>query len=1554
MKRISSVLLFLVFAFAVSPAHACIFSGGTISCETDCGGEGGDLICTDPIPNPMPNSPDHDEEGWSYHLCPYQTTTTGDVPRKGYASCQASGGCGEPLFDPHFPGASKTFWDSFLAGRPEDDNRLCTPGQTVDSGWGVTLGGVGPCSAASPQWKANIQIEDGREIVHPDYETVGPGGPDDCVAPVTNTFKSWVKKTRGIGCPTGFALRQTGDNYQCIKRISSSCPVTNSGQIELPEGFESHKETDLSAAIIFGRQFSASIWRPTTAIAPNDPGQKHWQHTYERRLFLYPNGRVLALRQDHRQWLFKDDDTLAVPLDGPNPILKRQLNGAVITGWTLLTPGNELEVYDTSGQLLEIRRQSEKVLSMVYSDANTPIGIAPYAGLLIQVNNERGRSLDLTYNANGQVSTAAVGTETVNYGYDIDGVLNSVIYPDQTARGFIYNESDHLDTYPSPTLQLTGIIDEAGIRIAHYFYDDMGRVKEEYGPTPQIGRRTMQYFAYSYLKVIETDPLGAERERRYSLKGGAYRNTYNFDGCSSCGAVDRTSINYNSAGVQTSVRDAMNNLTLTTHDPVLGVETYRRDPVFNKWNTTWDPVLRRRLQMEIRKNHLLTVRNQWTYNARGQVLSSTQTDVATAATRVTTRTYCDSVDLVQGCPIVGLLRTVDGPRTDVSDITTYEYHLADAANCVAGPGCDHRAGDLLRVTNAAAQSSEYLQYDLAGRVQRMADANGIETHVTYDTRGRLTSRRVCAAGTPAYPCTGTGVAQTTMTYTQWGGVGTVTQADGRVLTYGYDDAHRLTSITDGLGNSIVYTLDPAGNRTAEQTFDPNQTLKRAMSRQFSEMGELEASLNAQANATQYTYDPNGNRETSTDALGVVTDNDYDRINRLIKTVQDKGTTSDIQSTIQYAYDERSNLTKVTDPKGLKTEYFYNGFSDQIELRSPDTGTTTYEFDSAGNRSAQVDARSVRTEYDYDLLNRLTTIRYPADTSKNIGFVYDQLYATECPTGSSVTGRLSRFTDHSGQTTLCYDHRGNVTRKVQVTAGVSLVTAWTYDLANRVSSTSYPSGLVVNMTRDTLGRINGMTLAGATLAGGGTTLISGVTYEPFGPIAQITYGDGHTQNRSYDQNYWITELNSSRTTGLDAYFDQDAVGNIVKLSSQPIGSGGGSGTDRTIAYDDLYRLTDVQDRNSVLIEQFSYDDTGNRLSKTSADVNAEATGAYAYGSTDHRLASVGGVSRSYDVVGNLTAIAEPSNPPGFVFDERNRLVEKTDGGVSQLVVDYNGRGERVWRSAGGVNAYDESGQLVGEYDGTGALVSEVVWLDSLPVGVLRGTTVYPVEADHLGSPRVVADGATAIWHWDLVGAVFGDAAPNEDPDGDSTTFEFDLRFPGQQWDAVSGLSYNYFRDYESGTGRYVESDPIGLNGGVATYTYARSDVLARIDAFGLRDADLPFNFGHGSTNSGFFPVVPEPGPPPANCRIEGDNPGCSNCEQIRDSCLSVNALGGNLFAFSAACLGGGIGRAAGAGADVSIPVVVGGGTAATAKPTLDNLCQYIYTKCKAKQNSDAAK
>jgi len=118
----------------------------------------------------------------------------------------------------------------------------------------------------------------------------------------------------------------------------------------------------------------------------------------------------------------------------------------------------------------------------------------------------------------------------------------------------------------------------------------------------------------------------------------------------------------------------------------------------------------------------------------------------------------------------------------------------------------------------------------------------------------------------------------------------------------------------------------------------------------------------------------------------------------------------------------------------------------------------------------------------------------------------------------------------------------------------------------------------------------------------------------------------------------------------------------------------------------------------------------------------------------------------------------------------------------------------------------------------------------------GVGLYFIDTDHLNTPRLVENQSQqAVWKWDQA-EPFGDSVPNENP-SNLGAFKFDLRYPGQVADAETGTNYNFFRDYSPSDGKYKESDPIGLKGGLATYSYASNSPIELVDPTG-RAAAIP--------------------------------------------------------------------------------------------------------------------
>jgi RHS repeat-associated protein len=110
-------------------------------------------------------------------------------------------------------------------------------------------------------------------------------------------------------------------------------------------------------------------------------------------------------------------------------------------------------------------------------------------------------------------------------------------------------------------------------------------------------------------------------------------------------------------------------------------------------------------------------------------------------------------------------------------------------------------------------------------------------------------------------------------------------------------------------------------------------------------------------------------------------------------------------------------------------------------------------------------------------------------------------------------------------------------------------------------------------------------------------------------------------------------------------------------------------------------------------------------------------------------------------------------------------------------------------------------------------------------------MYFIHVDHLNTPRLVADELQrTVWRWDQQ-EPFGNNVPDENPSG-LVAFDLPLRLPGQYFDKETNVHYNYFRDYDPETARYVQSDPVGLEGGLNTYAYVRSHPLTYFDPDGL--------------------------------------------------------------------------------------------------------------------------
>jgi YD repeat-containing protein len=719
------------------------------------------------------------------------------------------------------------------------------------------------------------------------------------------------------------------------------------------------------------------------------------------------------------------------------------------------------------------------------------------------------------------------------YTYDSQENLVSVTYPDSTTRTYLYQNT----AFPHA---LTGIIDENGQPFATFTYDAQGRAvsSQHAGGVEKV---TLT-FDTEHSSTTVTDALGTPRTYDYQTILGVARPSTATQPCPGCGS-STTHTEYDANGNVALVTDYNGNETAFTYDLTRNLETQRVEaantPQQRTIATAWHPTFRliTRVAEPLRITTYVYDDTGSTCGAQGALCSKTlqaTTDTTgaqgfnatqTGSPRVWRYTYNSNGQVV----------TVDGPRTDVTDITTLTYDTQ---------------GNLTTITNALRHVTRITAYDVHGKPLTMKDPNGLVTTLTYDTRQRLTSRTV-------------GTETTTYAYDGVGQLTKVTLPDGSFLTHTYDAAHRLTHIQDSVGNKIVYTLDAIGNRIQEQVFDPSNTLTQTRSRIFDALSRLAQSIGAQSQPTVYQYDPNSNLTGVTDPLNQAATSSYDALNRLVQlTDPNHGNT-------RYAYNGRDQLVSVTDPRNLTTHYSYTDLKDLTQTVSPDTGTTQKTYDEAGNLLTSTDAKGQTTLYTYDALNRVTQIAFAGGTTHT--YQYDQ--------GDNGLGRLTRITDNSSTTGYVYDQHGRVLTERRKIGGTNFVTHYRYNAAGQLIAMTYPSGRVLGFAYDQANRV-------VRLALDGQPLLTAIAYQPFGKAVSWTFGNGAPYTRTVDLDGRIDTYTLGTDTRTLIY---DPASRIVGFSYSNVTQ------DQTFDYDALDRLTQFIATSTT--QGYAYDATGNRISQT---------------------------------------------------------------------------------------------------------------------------------------------------------------------------------------------------------------------------------------------------------------------------------------------------------------------------------------------------------------------
>jgi len=644
------------------------------------------------------------------------------------------------------------------------------------------------------------------------------------------------------------------------------------------------------------------------------------------------------------------------------------------------------------------------------------------------------------------------------------------------------------------------------------------------------------------------------------------------------------------------------------------------------------------------------------------------------------------------------------------------------------------------------------------------------------------------------------------------GAGTITSSPAGI------DCGATCSADFPTNTQVTLTATPATGTTFGGWFGACAGTATTCTVTLNQATSVNATFSAPA-ITTYQYDANGNLTQVTDPLGRIRQVQYDALNQPIRQLEPHP--SIIGSTlgqIDTSYDSLGQVTGITDPRNLTTTYKADSLGNLSQQTSPDTGITTADHDPAGNLKTRTDARGKTANYSYDSLNRISQITYDDQT---VNYTWDN-----CTNGIN---RLCSLANNNNSISYSYDSHGRISQKSQNTGATPLTVSHSYNAAGQRTASLSPGGQSIEY-QWTGNRITAIT-------SNGQPVISQISYEPYGQVNGWNWGNNQQNERFYD----LSGRNIIVSMGFDAstqmpdsrYYGYAAAGRQTSAidDSDPK-------LNQQHQYDPLDRLTSSQRGEPQLSRtDYSYDLSGNRTEK----IKDNAT-LYSY-STDpnsNRLQSQGGaqtVNYSYDPAGNLTS----DGAFNYIYNAAGRRIATTNTTTGQTTsYGYDAIGQRISKTNAGNTTqffYDEQGHLTGEYDASGQLIQEIIWLGDLPVAILKPTTpasattdIYYIHADHLGTPRKITrpNDNRVVWSWES--EAFGNSLPDQNPSG-LGTFVFNLRFPGQYYDAETGLHYNMERYYNSKTGRYDQSDRIGLRGGINTYAYVGGNPVNLTDPTG---------------------------------------------------------------------------------------------------------------------------
>jgi len=1203
-----------------------------------------------------------------------------------------------------------------------------------------------------------------------------------------------------------------------------------------------------------------------------------WSHNLAVSLVV-SDGLAQIVMGDGAGVAFRAQENLWVPLQG-NDMLTANAAGALY----VRASDGEAWQFDAAGKLLSQTMRNGWVMSYSY-----------LGDRVAQVTNHFGRRLALTYDAAGRMAAASLPDgQIVSYEYDASGRLYRANFTLSRTRQYAY-EDTNFPLALTGVFDENGVrystfrYDAAGRAVqtehaggALRFGFDYPSLDQTVVTDPLNTSRSLRYQGMGgKIVAAEADKPSAEgpsiRERVQRMDGLLLSET-DFLGVTKryeewnvqrrlpltvVEAVDRpeqktvrtqwhtqwnlpvriresgrtTEMEYNNRGLLVSevvidtASGARRERTFRWADGLLaaevdalgGVTRYRYDqmgnltrlvnPLGQAADFTYDDA--GRLLQVIAPNRVTTA---YAYDLAGRMVTRTVLPRDGGAAEVDSFSYTPSGQLAQAAAASGLV--VDYSYDAAQRLVGARDNLGNAVAWQLD-GRGNRIRTQVTGANGSLALDEMTLINYLNRVSRVLRGGQDMFQNDYDANGDLAVR---------YDAGNSG-------FTAWTRDGlkrpVATQfADGAGTSLQYDGLDQVVAATDPNGVRTAYGLNALGDRLSETSPD---------------------SGNAGA-----SFDAAGNVLTHTDARGQTTRYTYDALSRVTRIERADGQVSVLTWDGQQA--AIGKLSRLEDPEGT-TEYRYDGFGRLIsktqELRNGARHVVRYGWGAGGvlasitypsGRVVSYERQAGRvTGIAIDTAPFVSNIRYsglnqPTDWQWSTGDSAQREYDT--------AGRLV----HSEIASYRYDYTGRITRITQ-------------KLFMPTGTATFALGEVrYDIGYDMRGRITDFNQGLSLPSGPGGTLLRAAGVSDAAPemteAATPTARFAQAESFQYDANGNWTRKREE-----------------LRLINQTTGApGAGLVTERN------YSLTAGSNRLAGF---------GQTLTRTNArgDVvsSASLTGSYPRDEAGNQLGD-GLKTYQYDAQGRLAKLSfgfgESRQSVTYLHNGLGERVFKSEpladnpqpdpDVLGQSFIDWL-RSRFGWlfgsqpqgdpTRLGTVFVYHDGPDLLGEY-GTGGNKStgstEYIWLPTpggnhLVGAIVRGE-IHAVHSDHLNTPRLMTNAQNQpAWQWAY--SAFGDNEPsvaarnfrdrswafangelNDLADGSDDAdngpqfgrkmVKLNLRYPGQYFDDESNLHYNYRRTYDARTGRYTQSDPIGLRGGWNTFIYVENNPLSMTDPLGL--------------------------------------------------------------------------------------------------------------------------